>query len=153
MQPVIILLIGMILGKRLGIISVLIWIMLGCFGLPVFAGGRAGAIVLIGPTGGFIIGYLACVYIIGYVTEKFGDSYRSMLLGSLTGQTILYALGLLGFMLSFKYFLQTPMTLDRAISLAIAPFALKDFIQTFFVVYLGVKVRRTLLKAGYVVAK
>lgn len=153
MQLAVILLIGIILGSRLGIISVLIWVMLGVFGLPVFAGGKAGAIVLLGPTGGFIVGYLACVYIIGYVAENSGGGYKPLLFGALAGQIVMYALGLLGFMLSFEYFLMKPMSLDRAVALAITPFAVKDFIQTFIIVYLGVRVRRSLLKAGYIAVK
>lgn len=153
MQPVAVLLMGMILGSRLGVTSVLIWIMLGVFGLPVFAGGKAGAITLLGPTGGFIFGYLACTYIIGYVAENSGGGYKALLFGAMAGQVVMYALGLLGFMLSFKYFLMKPMSIDKAVALAVAPFAVKDFVQTFVITYLGARVRRSLLKAGYIIIK
>ena len=56
---------GLLLGVRYGCLSQLLYILLGCVGLPVFAGFSAGAGVLTGPTGGFIAGYVLCAAICG----------------------------------------------------------------------------------------
>lgn len=56
---------GLLLGVRYGCLSQLLYILLGCVGLPVFAGFSAGAGVLAGPTGGFIAGYVLCAAICG----------------------------------------------------------------------------------------
>ena len=50
MQPLIVLLAGMLLGSRLSAVSICVWVMLGCVGLPVFNQGQGGAVVLVGPT-------------------------------------------------------------------------------------------------------
>lgn len=56
---------GLLLGVRYGCLSQLLYILLGCIGLPVFAGFSAGAGVLAGPTGGFIAGYVLCAALCG----------------------------------------------------------------------------------------
>lgn len=61
---------GFLLGPKLGCISVLLYLCMGLLGLPVFSGYTAGAGVLFGPTGGFLLGYLPCVAIIGWITGK-----------------------------------------------------------------------------------
>lgn len=53
---------GGILGKKYGSISLIVYILLGAVGVPVFAGFKGGLGVLAGPTGGYIIGYLAAAF-------------------------------------------------------------------------------------------
>ena len=60
MQPLVVLLAGMLLGSRLSAVSICVWVMLGCVGLPVFNQGQGGAVMLVGPTGGFI----TCIYLL-----------------------------------------------------------------------------------------
>ncbi len=68
---------GGLLGKKYGCISILVYILLGIAGIPVFSGFRAGLSVLAGPTGGYIAGYLLAVFIIGLLTDKMSsDSKR-----------------------------------------------------------------------------
>src|SRR5690625_1581712 len=59
-----------ILGSRYGTLSVLVYIALGAVGVPVFAEAKAGIQILFGPTGGFILGFIATVYITGLILEK-----------------------------------------------------------------------------------
>ena len=54
-----------VLGKRLGFYSQAVYTLLGAIGLPVFAGGKAGFSVLLGPTGGYIFGFMASAFVIG----------------------------------------------------------------------------------------
>lgn len=65
-----ILLAGGMLGKKYGTLSVVVYILLGVAGLPVFAGFQGGLSSLMGPTGGFIVGYIVVAYITGAVYEK-----------------------------------------------------------------------------------
>lgn len=150
MQVMVVLLTGMVLGSRLGPVSVAVWVLLGVFGLPVFAQGKAGAAVLIGPTGGYIFGYFVCTYIIGYVAEHFELTYTHTALAMLAGLAIIYGSGLVGFMLSFQFVLHKAMTLEQALNLAVLPFLPLDLIKTVAAVYVGVRVRRALLKAGLI---
>lgn len=61
---------GGILGKKYGTISILVYILIGTAGLPVFAGFKGGPGVLAGPTGGYIIGYAVAAFITGLIIEK-----------------------------------------------------------------------------------
>lgn len=60
---------GGILGKKYGSISLIVYILLGAVGVPVFAGFKGGLGVLAGPTGGYIIGYLAAAFLTGLLIE------------------------------------------------------------------------------------
>lgn len=65
-----VLLAGGMLGKKYGTLSVVVYILLGAVGAPVFAGFRGGLAVLAGPTGGYIAGYIIAVFLTGAVCEK-----------------------------------------------------------------------------------
>lgn len=65
-----VLLSGGMLGKRYGALSVIVYILLGAVGIPVFAGFRGGLAVLAGPTGGYVLGYIAVAFLTGLVCEK-----------------------------------------------------------------------------------
>ncbi|SDF17351.1 biotin transporter BioY [Sporolituus thermophilus] len=150
LQVFFVMLAGVILGSRWAPASVAVWILLGCFGLPVFAQGKAGVAVLAGPTGGFLVGFMVCAYLVGLLTERTQLSVWRAAGAMLAGLVTAYALGLMGFMASFKYFLHKPMTWDKAISLAVLPFIPFDVIKSVMAAYIGVKVRRALLRAGYI---
>ena len=60
---------GIFEGPRRAAASVALYLALGCIGLPVFAGGKAGLAVLIGPTGGFLVGYLLMAIAIGFLVH------------------------------------------------------------------------------------
>ena len=68
-QTLAVLLAGLILGKNLGAASVAAYLAQGAAGLPFFAGGKSGLATLFGPTGGYLFGFLAAVYIVGMLSE------------------------------------------------------------------------------------
>jgi biotin transport system substrate-specific component len=144
----IVLLTGLVLGRRWGLTSVIIWVLLGLFGLPVFAQGKAGIAVLVGPTGGFLLGFVLCAYLTGWLMERSDLTYKKVLVIMFIGLMIIYAVGFLGFMISFEYFLHKPMTWNKAVALSVTPFLPFDAIKAILAAYLGIKVRRALLKAG-----
>jgi len=61
---------GLFLGWKYGLVCIAMYLGLGALGLPVFAGGRAGLAVLVGPTGGFLFGYLLLVFAVGLISGK-----------------------------------------------------------------------------------
>jgi biotin transport system substrate-specific component len=70
------LLAGTLLGPRKGVLSVLLYILEGCVGLPVFTSGPLGFARLIGPTGGYIIGFVLEAYCAGWLLERQKSSHR-----------------------------------------------------------------------------
>ena len=94
-QTFAVLMAGTFLGSRRGVLCVLAYLAEGAAGLPVFAHGRAGIAVLFGPTGGYLIGFIAAAYLVGTLAERgwdprAGTTIRAMILGNL----VLYAGGL-----------------------------------------------------------
>ncbi|MDR3589736.1 MAG: biotin transporter BioY [Negativicutes bacterium] len=150
LQVFFVLLAGMVLGGRWGFTSVTVWVLLGLFGLPVFSQGKAGLPVLVGPTGGFLIGFMLCALLVGWLTERTEVSLVKTVWIMLLGLAVVYVVGLAGFMASFAYFLQKPMTWSQALTLAVVPFLPFDFIKMLMAAYVGVKVRRALERAGFV---
>lgn len=88
---------GLFLGWRYGLVSVGMYLGLGALGLPVFAGGRAGLAVFVGPTGGFLFGYLLLVSVIGIITNKVNDTEAvtnaTNLIALIVGNIFLYLVG------------------------------------------------------------
>ncbi len=64
---------GTLLGKRKGTIALLCCLIEGCLGLPVWAGGASGALHLVGPTGGYLIGHVVQAFFVGWFLEKKQD--------------------------------------------------------------------------------
>ncbi len=79
-----VLLAGGLLGSKYGALSLLVYILLGAVGLPVFAGFGAGLGVLVGPTGGYIVGYLLCAAISGLGTGSATRADFNAITGSAT---------------------------------------------------------------------
>src|ERR1044071_201748 len=65
-----VLLVGAALGSKRGAASLISYLMLGTIGLPFFAGGAHGLNILIGATGGYLIGFIIAAYVIGFLAEK-----------------------------------------------------------------------------------
>ena len=149
LQTFVVLLAGILLGSRLGPLSIIAWIILGCVGLPVFNQGQAGAVMLVGPTSGFIVSFVVMAWLVGYCTEKNASNSVWFIAGAMILAVIVcYVLGLIGFKLSFAYFLHKPMTWTKGFILAVAPFLPFDIIKAVLAAFIGIKVRSALLMAG-----
>ena len=84
---------GLFLGFKYGLISVTLYLALGVIGLPVFAGGTSGLAVLFGPRGGFLFGFLLLVSCIGFITAKLKPSIITHLIALIAGNILLYLIG------------------------------------------------------------
>ena len=96
---------GGLLGPKYGLMAECVYVLCGGFGLPVFAGFRGGPSVLVGATGGFIVGYLVCALVVGLLVEKIykagihGTRRIILVIISLAaGLFCCYALGMVWFM-------------------------------------------------------
>lgn len=90
---------GGILGAKRGALSMVLLLVLVAIGLPLLSGGRGGLSVFFGPTAGFLFGWVAAAFAIGWMTEKFWDglSFVSATLICVAGGIgVMYALGIPG---------------------------------------------------------
>ena len=95
LQNMFVYLTGLLLGGRWGMASVGVYLLAGAVGLPVFAGGLGGIGRLIGPTGGYLIGYLPTVLIIGKIAHNARPRMMTDIVAMVLGTLILYACGVL----------------------------------------------------------
>ena len=87
---------GLILGKRLGFLSMALFCLLVSAGLPLLAGGRGGLAIIASPSGGFLLGFPIASFVIGWLCEslKFPPHFFSLFAYSILGGVIaLYLIG------------------------------------------------------------
>ncbi|MCH8026704.1 MAG: biotin transporter BioY [candidate division Zixibacteria bacterium] len=90
-----VLIIAMVLGKTRSVAVVTAYLLEGLAGLPVFAGGTAGLGVLMGPTGGYLLGFLAAAYFVGALADKGWDkNYLKSIIAMTIGTAIIFIFGL-----------------------------------------------------------
>lgn len=119
---------GLLLGPKYGSVSAFLYLCLGFLGLPVFAGYTAGAGALFGPTGGFLMGYIPCVALIGVVMKTAPAGRKGLfrfMAGLLLGTVVLYGMGTLWFLFGYA----EGATLSGAVSACVIPFLPFDGIK------------------------
>jgi biotin transport system substrate-specific component len=93
-QTFAVLLVGAALGSRRGAASMALYVAQGLAGLPVFAGGKAGLAVLLGPTGGYLIGFIAAAFVTGWLAEPSWDRRPlTTALAMVLGNLVIYLVG------------------------------------------------------------
>jgi len=93
-QTLAVLLLGILLGSRIGVLSVIIYLLEGFAGLPVFAAGSTGPLYLLGPTGGYLIGFIPAVFLVGYLFEKgWHKNIYSIVATMVLGTAVIYIFG------------------------------------------------------------
>lgn len=94
MQTLVVLLIGAVYGLRLGVATIAIYLAEGAFGWPVFATG-GGYSYFVGPSGGFLIGFLVAAAVVGYLAEHgFDRRWQTALFAFLIGDAVLFGFGI-----------------------------------------------------------
>lgn len=125
MQTFGVFLIAFFFGSRKGVLSILAYILAGVVGFGVFAGYKSGIAALLGPTGGYIIGFLGAVFIVGYIIEKgYGRTKKSVLLCMVIGNLIIYLFGLIGLRLYFGN-----VGLLKILTMGLFPFLIGDAVK------------------------
>jgi biotin transport system substrate-specific component len=131
LQTLVVLLIGMTFGARLGAATVVLYLAEGAAGLPVFAGNPANGIGLaymVGPTGGYLLGFVLAAAIAGWIVERRRD-LPDLVLAVVAGMVAIYLPGLL--------WLASFVGLGQALVLGLLPFVLGDLVKACLAVALG----------------
>ncbi len=117
-----------LLGWRRGTLAVLVYILLGAIGIPVFSGFSGGPGILLGNTGGYIVGFLAMGGVYGLTLRLLGKSLRSEILGLVLGLLVCYALGTVWFMVVYARS-KGAVEVGTVLSWCVIPFIIPDLIK------------------------
>lgn len=123
-QTFAVLLSGAVLGSRMGAASQLLYVVMGAAGLPFYAGGTGGWEAATGATMGYLIGFTAAAYAVGYLAEQRQDRRFATSVGAfLTGNLVIYALGVPWLMYTQSW------GLADGVARGLAPFIIGDTIK------------------------
>ena len=135
---------GLVLGGKLGALSQLVYVLLGSAGLPVFAGWTGGAGLVLGMTGGYIIGYIFLAFFTGLIYFSMGrnaggkEKYIWMAVSMVIGTAVLYAFGTAWFIKV------TGMDLAASLSACVLPFLPGDALKIAGAAVLGGRLEKAL---------
>lgn len=124
MQTLAVTLLGALFGWRLGALAVLAWLVEGALGMPVFAGGAAGAAHLIGKTGGYLMAFPLAAALTGYLVERGWGANRLPLAftAMLLGNALCLGMGCL--------WLATFIGMHKAVEFGVNPFLLGGLLKS-----------------------
>ena len=137
--------VGALLGAKRGTIAVAVYLLMGLIGIPVFSGFRAGVPALMGATGGYLIGFVFDVFIVGLFSNlpvknkifKTAVMYAAMVLGL----AFCYFFGTLWFITVFNRGSANPVGIASALSMCVVPYLLPDAAKLLLASVLGVRLR------------
>ncbi|HKV46220.1 MAG TPA: biotin transporter BioY, partial [bacterium] len=123
---------GAVLGARRGMLSQIVYLLLGVAGLPVFAGWHGGAPILVGPTAGYLWAFPLAALIVGWCADAAARAGSPRMArwgvyaGMVVGLAVIYGLGAAGLVVS-----RTVRTLHRAVQVGVLPFVWVDLIKAY----------------------
>lgn len=130
------------LGTKFGCVSYLIYLLIGFIGVPVFSGFTSGPGKLLGPTGGYLIGFLPMALIAGIFIDKFISNRFICLLGMIGGTVVAYAFGTVW----LAY--QASLDWKAALMAGVIPFIPGDLLKMVLAMLAGPQILKQLARAG-----
>lgn len=130
-----------ILGSRYGTLSVLLYLIIGAIGVPVFAQMSGGVGILFGPTGGFLIGFIPAAFVMGYFLEKTSFTLKYAIVANVIGMFIALTFGTAWLKLVAE------LSWPAAFASGFAPFIIVGLIKAFLAAWVGILVRQRLASA------
>ena len=117
-----------LLGLKCGTLSVLVYLLLGAVGLPVFAGFKGGLGALMGVTGGYLLGFVFTALAVGLIIKFFGRSFPVLLIAMVVGLVLCYAFGSLWFLKVYTS-ASGAMAMGTVLAKCVVPFLIPDGIK------------------------
>lgn len=132
-----------LLGGRRGTVAILVYILLGAVGAPVFSGFRGGPGALFGTTGGYILGFLAQAAVLWAGERLLGRSGRAFLLSGVLGLAVCYLFGSVWFLLLYSR-TTGPIGMATVLGWCVVPFVIPDLVKLVLAMAVGQKLSRAL---------
>ena len=118
-----VLLSGLLLGSRWGLISMGLYLLVGAMGIPVFAGGRGGLAHFFGPTGGYLFGYILSAWVAGLISERSHKSPVIQIIAIIFGSLAIYVTGVPWLKMV------TNMSWEKCLVVGMLPFLIGDAVK------------------------
>lgn len=121
-QSTAVVLLGLTLGSWRALTAVVLYLLEGAVGLPVFAGGLSGFVYLIGPSGGYFCGFLPAAFLAGFLMEKgFARNFITTFIAAILSSSVIFLFGVLH--------LRGLIGWQNAFAMGVAPFLLIEPIK------------------------
>ena len=135
-QTIIINLIAITMNTKKGVLSIIVFYFIGSIGLPVFSGGKSGVGTLVGPSGGYFLGFLLTVLVISLIKGKNLNLKKSILLTVFVGMTMIYICGAawMGYYNGLSFM--------ENLKVSILPFIPGDLIKCVLASFIGVRINK-----------
>ncbi|MFD2760454.1 biotin transporter BioY [Lentibacillus juripiscarius] len=133
-----------IIGSRYGAIAMICYALLGAVGLPVFAGFKGGAQVLVGPTGGYIFGFIVTAFVTGFILEKTKYNITMAMVANTVGMIITLIFG------AVQLKIVLDMSWNQALAAGVYPFIVVGIIKAYLASWIGITVRKRLIQANLI---
>lgn len=114
-----------ILGGRFGTVSVIVYLLVGLAGVPVFAGFSGGVSAFLTPSGGYLIGFVFTALVYWAITAAFGDRTLVKIIALAAGLIVCYIFGTVWFMIFYSNTVET-VGVFTALSWCVFPFLVPD---------------------------
>ena len=133
LQTLAVLMSGAMLGPYYGALAMILYVVVGALGLPVFAGGGSGIGAVLGPTGGYLISYFAAAFVIGKVVQMRKEpKYVDYVVAMTAGTLIIYLLGA-----GWAMVVLPELTLTAVLIGWVLPFIIGDTIKLLIAAYIA----------------
>lgn len=129
------------IGMKKGTISYIIYLLLGFFGVPVFSRFTGGPVALVGPTGGYLVGFIFMALIAGFFIDNFFDKWYLCFAGMVLGTAVCYLFGTVW----LAY--QANISANVALIKGVIPFIPGDLAKIISATLIGPQIRKSLIKA------
>lgn len=130
-----------ILGSKFGTLSVVLYLIIGSAGVPVFAEFSAGISKLFGPTGGFLVGFIPAAFIMGLYLEKLGFTLKNAIIANIIGMIITLLFGTTWLKMSAE------LSWTAAFASGFTPFLIVGVMKSVLASWIGIIVRNRLVQA------
>ena len=144
LQTFAILLVTGLLGLKCGTLSVVVYLLMGAVGLPVFTGFRGGLGSLVGVTGGYLLGFVFTAAAVGIGTKYFGKSVPVLIVSMALGIALCYAFGSAWYMLLYTS-ASGPVAVTVVLAKCVVPFLVPDAVKMLLAVVLIKRLERMAL--------
>lgn len=131
-----------ILGMKKGTFSLIIYLLVGFAGVPVFSGFSSGPARIFGPTGGYLIGFIFMAIIAGFFIDKIFNKWYLSIVGMILGTAVCYIIG------TAWLAYQANISISAALAAGVLPFIPGDLAKIILSASIGPKIRNRLIRAN-----